>query len=126
MKRLNITLEDELFQEIDELSKTQGYTCEEVISEIIRKSVEEVARTDISEHPAHIRDMFRTGELSHIKVKLNTTGCIPSLEELYKCFKGKYLPVEEVIEEGRRRLTILYLMHVLLVYVTSLIFRREM
>lgn len=103
MKRLNIKLEDELFQEIDELSKMQGYTYEEVISEIIRKSVENVVHTNIFEHPAHIREMFRTGELSHIKVKLNVTGCIPILEELYECFKGKYLPVEEVIEEGRRR-----------------------
>lgn len=103
MERLNITLEDELFQEMDELSKMQGCTCEEVISEIIRKSVEYAARTDTSEHPAHIRDMFRTGELSHLKVKLNIIGHIPNLEELYECFKGNYLPVEEVIEEGRKR-----------------------
>jgi hypothetical protein len=113
MERLNITLEDELFQEIDEISKMQGCslrspttssygTCEEVILEIIRKSVEYAARTDTSEHPAHIREMFRTGELSHIKVKLNITGRIPSLEELYECFKGKDFPVEEVIEEERK------------------------
>ena len=102
MKRLNIKLEDELFQEIDELSKMQGCTYEEVISEIIRTSVEGVARTDTFEHPAHIREMFRTGELSHIKAKLDITGRIPGLEDLYECFKNKYLPVEEVIEEGRR------------------------
>jgi len=103
MKELNIKLEEELFQEINELSKMQGHNCEEIISEIIRKSVEYAARTDTSEHPAHIREMFRTGELSHIKVKLNITGHIPGLEELYECFKGKDFPVEEVIEEGRRR-----------------------
>jgi len=103
MKELNIKVEEELFQEINELSKMQGYTCEEFISEVIRQSVEDVAQIDISEYPAHICEMFRTGELSHIKVKLNITGCIPSLEELYECFKGNYLPVEEVIEEGRRR-----------------------
>ena len=102
MKRLNIKLEDELFQEIDELSKMQGCNCGEVISEIIRKSVKYSSRTNTSEHPAHIHEMFKTGELSHIKVKLNITGRIPSLEELYKCFNGKYFPVEEVIEEGRR------------------------
>jgi hypothetical protein len=102
MKELNINLEEELFQEINELSKMQGHNCEEFISGIIRRLVEDAAQIDISEHPAHIREMFRTGELSRIRVKLKIMGHIPSLEELYECFKGKYFPVEEVIEEGRR------------------------
>ena len=100
---LNIKVEEELFQEINELSKMQGYTCEEFISEILHQSTEyTAAQIDISEYPTHIREMFRTGELSHIRVKLNITGHIPSLEELYECFKDKHFPVEEVIEEGRR------------------------
>jgi len=103
MNSLNIKLADELFREIDEISKMQGCTREEFISEIIRKSVEDASQINISEHPEHIREMLKTGELSHIKMKLNIEGRIPSLEELYKCFEGKYLPVEEVIEEGRKR-----------------------